>query len=190
MHIPEIGCDLADRHVITRNRYRVPLPNAIQQAIAAVDLCFEKGLIAPSIDTMAWLGLPNDRQDVTGEDFVRWTEQYLLPSSSLPCTALDLYSSRCGILHSMTGESRAIRRGSASRIFFAWGGHRAEDLQRALDHIGEPVVAVQIEALVSAFKAAIERFVTATEQDSDLRRRVEARLDKVFAVMQAPTGMA
>ncbi|MGD0775521.1 MAG: hypothetical protein ABSC05_22120 [Candidatus Solibacter sp.] len=118
----------------------------MQQLIIAIDYCFEKRLIAPTlallysgIDTMAWLGLPDDRQDVTGEDFVQWTDRYLLPDSGISCTALDLYSSRCGIVHSMTGESRAIRRGVAQRVFYAWGNHRAEDLQQILDRIGQPI---------------------------------------------------
>ena len=172
----------------------MPGINAVQQVIMAIDLCFEKGLIAPTlallysgIDTMAWLGLPDDQQDVTADDFIRWTEQYLLPSSGIPCTALDLYSSRCGIVHSMTGESRAIRRGDAKRVFFAWGNRRAEDLQHALDRIGEPILAVQVDTLVRAFRTAIDRFVKASEQDGELNRRVGSRLNKIFTIMQLPT---
>jgi hypothetical protein len=172
----------------------MPAINAVQQVIIAIDFCFEKGLIAPTlallysgIDTMAWLCLPDDQQDVTSEDFIQWTEQYLLPGSGIPCTALDLYSSRCGIVHSMTGESRAIRRGIAKRVFFAWGNRRAEDLQQVLDRIGEPVTAVQVDTLVKAFRTAIDSFVKASEEDAELNRRVSARLDKVFTIMQLPT---
>jgi hypothetical protein len=172
----------------------MPEINAVQQLIIAIDCCFEKRLIAPTlvllysgIDTMAWLGLPNNQQDVTGEDFIQWTDRYLLPDSGIPCSSLDLYSSRCGIVHSMTGESRAIRRGVAKRIFYAWGNHRAEDLQQILDRIGQPILAVQLDTLVTAFRIAIDRFVRASEQDLELNGRVGARLDKIFTSMQLPS---
>jgi hypothetical protein len=172
----------------------MPEMNAVQQLIIAVDFCFEKRLIAPTlallysgIDTMAWLGLPDNQQDVTGEDFVQWVDRYLLPDSGVPCTAVDLYSSRCGIVHSMTGESRAIRRGAARRVFYAWGNHRAEDLQKILDRIGQPILAVQVDTLVRAFHTATDRFVTASEQDPELNRRVGSRLGKVFTDMQLPS---
>ena len=166
--------------------------NALRQLITAIDLCFEKRLIAPTlallysgIDTMAWLGLPDNQEDVKGEDFIRWTDRYLLPDSGIGCSALDLYSSRCGIVHSMTGESRIIRRGEARRVFFAWGNHRADDLQKILDRIGQPILAVQVDTLVRVFRIAVDRFVEASEQDPDLDRRVGLRHDKIFTNMQA-----
>jgi len=175
----------------------MPAINALQELIIAIDLCFEKGLVAPTlallysgIDAMAWLGLPDDLEDVTGDDFIRWTDRYLLPNSGIPCTALDLYSSRCGIVHSMTAESRAIRRGAAKRIFFAWGNQRADDMQQILDGIGQSVSAVQVDAMVKAFQIAVGRFVEASEHDPELNRRVEARHDKIFTNVQAQAGAA
>jgi hypothetical protein len=169
----------------------MPEINALQQLIIAIDLCFENRLIAPTlallysgIDTMAWLGLPDNQEDVRREDFIRWTDCYLLPDSGIGCSALDLYSSRCGIVHSMTGESRVIRRGDARRVFYAWGNHRADDLQQILDRIGQPILAVQVDTLVRAFRIAVDRFVWASEQDTDLNRRVGLRLDKIFMNIQ------
>jgi hypothetical protein len=95
----------------------MPGTSALQELEIAIDLCFQERLITPTlallysgIDTMAWLGVPDNREDVTGNDFTRWADHYLLPDSGLACTSLDLYSSRCGIVHSMTAESRTIRR--------------------------------------------------------------------------------
>jgi hypothetical protein len=165
--------------------------NAIQQLVLAIDVCLERGLVAPTlalvhsgIDTMAWLGLPDGQHDVTGEDFIRWVDSYLLPESDLPCTAVDLYSARCGVLHSMTAESRAIRRGTANRLFYAWGNRSAEDLQRMADLVDASVVAVQLETLVKAFRTAIDRFVGVLERDPDVSKRVHARLGKVFEITQ------
>jgi len=170
----------------------MPGKNAIQQLITAINLCFEHGLIGPTlvllysgIDTMAWLGLPENQHDVTGNDFIEWTERYLLPDSGIPCNALDLYSSRCGIVHSMSAESRAIRKGNATKLFYAWGNHRAEDLQIMIDHVGERAVAVQVDELIRAFQNAVDRYVKASEQDPALNSRVNERLDKILTNMDA-----
>jgi hypothetical protein len=171
----------------------MPVTNALQQLMIAIELCCKERLIGPTlallysgIDTMAWLGLPDDQEDVTGPDFIDWASRYLLPESGIPCSASDLYSSRCGIVHSMTAESRAIRQGNAKRIYYAWGNHRAEDLQQILDRIGRPVLALQVETLVRAFQVAVDRFVDASEHDPALNRRIDPRLDKIFGSMELP----
>ena len=171
----------------------MPKTNAVQQLIIAIDWCLKQGLIAPTltllysgIDIMAWLGRPDDHEDVTRTDFISWTDRYLLPGSSIPCTALDLYSSRCGIIHSMTAESRAIRQGDVKRIFYAWGNHSADDLQKTLQRIGQPILAVHVDTLVEAFRVAVDRFVKASELDLELNRRIDGRLDEVFTNMEVP----
>ena len=88
----------------------------------------------------------------------------------------------------MTAESRVIRRAAAKRIFFAWGNQRADDMQQILDRIGQPVSAVQVDALVKAFQIAIDRFVEASEHDPELSRRVDARHGKIFTNVQAQAG--
>jgi hypothetical protein len=162
-------------------------PNALQHLKTAIDLCFRERLIAPTlallysgIDTMTWLGLPDDQEDVRGEDFVQWTDRYLLPGSGITCTAVDLYSSRCGIVHSMTAESRKIRQAVARGVYFAWGNHRAENLQQILDRMGKPICAVQVDALIKAFQTAADRFMEASQLDPELGQRVSKRQKKIL----------
>jgi hypothetical protein len=129
---------------------------------------------------MASLGLPDDQEDVRGEDFVKWTDQYLLPGCGIACTAVDLYSSRCGIVHSMTAESRKIRQGAAREVLFAWRPHRAEDLQQIGDRLNRPICAVQVDALIQAFHIATDRFVQASQLDPELGQRVSKRQKKIL----------
>lgn len=164
--------------------------NAIKEFRVAIDLCLKAQLTTPtlvltfcSIDTMAWLGLPDNRADVTRADFIEWVNRYLLPDSGIACTAEDLYSARCGIVHTMTAESRMIREGDARRIVYAWGNKEARDLQDFLDQLGEPSVALHAETLINAFDVALDRFVNASEQDPELNRRINSRLDKIFTNM-------
>ena len=167
--------------------------NALEQLKLAIDLCFREGLIAPTLalvysgmDTLAWLGVPEGREDVTREDFVSWTDRYLLPDSGITCTALDLYSSRCGILHSMSSESRATRQGVATKVFYTWGSRRAEDLQNMIDWAGQSALAIQVDTLLYAFKEGFDRFLEASERDPVLGQRVSDRLDKIFTNVQDP----
>ena len=100
------------------------------------------------------LRVPEDQSDCA-----KWADHYLLPDSGLACTSFDLYSSRCGIVHSMTAEPRTIRRGDAKRIFFAWGDRGVEDLQRIADQIGQAGCAAHVDTLDQGFQTAVNRFM-------------------------------
>jgi uncharacterized protein (TIGR03437 family) len=91
--------------------------NAIEQLKAAIDLCFRERLIAPTlallysgIDTMASLGLPDDQEDVRGEDFVKWTDQYPTPPSVPAVNA-------GGVLNSGSYTTQGVAQGSVVSIF-------------------------------------------------------------------------
>jgi hypothetical protein len=58
----------------------------LAELVAALDLCFEKGLVLPGlallyagIDGMAWLAKPNEG-DRFGDAFCNWVTTYLLAS--------------------------------------------------------------------------------------------------------------
>jgi len=138
---------------------------------------------------MAWLNCPADRDEVTRRDFLDWVERYLLPNSGLPCTALELYSARCGVVHTQSPEARATRGGTARKIFYSWGSCRPDTLQ-AYINIADPgaAVAVEIELVVKAFELAVDRFVEESERVPDLAERVERRLQKIFCDI-GPEGL-
>src|SRR5437773_3688345 len=75
-------------------------------------------LIYSGIDGMAYVSLPDNRPDVQRPDFEAWTTTYLLPDSGLPCTAVDLYAARCGLVHSQNVDSRLARQGSARHLWY------------------------------------------------------------------------
>jgi hypothetical protein len=77
-------------------------------------------LFFSAVDTLGWLD--SDDAFATKTSFVQWVERYLLPCSSLRCTALDLYAARCGLLHTFSPESALASRGEARRICWAFGG--------------------------------------------------------------------
>ena len=104
--------------------------NNIHELLKAIDACFKgkeslSGLILlySLIDIMAWLSRDQHDADSTKSDFIRWVEEFLLPGSSLACTAEDLYSARCSIIHSYAPEwgSSMSRRSEVKKIHYIWG---------------------------------------------------------------------
>jgi hypothetical protein len=157
------------------------------ELLRAIELCWEHRLYGPmlmllysSIDALAWLGCRLGEPEVKPGDFTEWVDRYLIPDSGLPCTAADLYSARCGLVHSLTPDARNIRKGYARQIYYAVGPNRAMVLQYAIENSPEPAVAVQLESLLSAFREAFTKFFDAAESDSELMARIESRRSRIF----------
>ncbi len=166
----------------------------ILRLVSAIDLCLSKKFITPSliliystIDIMAWLDQHEGHEDVQRDDFIRWADKYILPDSGLSSTAIDLYAARCSLLHSNTAESALTRKGDATRIMYAWGNAREEDLEGVIEFVGTyPARAIHVEKLFAALKAGIERFLLHIENDPTRDAVVRARAAKFFINMDAP----
>ncbi len=74
-------------------------------------------LIYSGIDILA--SLERRKGEGTKASFTRWVDEYLLKAVSLPCTSLELYAARCGILHTLTPESDLSRKGKAREVGYA-----------------------------------------------------------------------
>src|SRR5688572_27090457 len=55
--------------------------------------------------------LATEDGQATRESFVDWADNYMTPSTKLGCSALELYSARCGLLHALTPGTRLTREG-------------------------------------------------------------------------------
>lgn len=80
----------------------------------------------------------------------------------------------------MTAESRKIREGAARGVYFAWGSHQAGNLQQILDWTGKPICAVQVDALIKAFRTALDGFMEASQVDPELGQRVSKRKKRIL----------
>jgi hypothetical protein len=102
----------------------LPTPSArpgratnVAALLEAIDLMVEQQriltaliLIYAGIDAIA--SLERRESDRTGRaGFLRWVDTFLLRDGRLPCTALELYGSRCGILHTFSADSDLSRSG-------------------------------------------------------------------------------
>ncbi len=138
-------------------------------------------LLYAGIDILAWADRPEAQANVQREDFVRWTETYLLPGSPFSCRGIDLYSARCGLLHSYSSGSALTGQGAACEVFYAWGKQRPEHLQALAPMYGGRYVTVHVDDLLAAFRRALERFISSLQSDESHARLVYSRVAKWLA---------
>jgi hypothetical protein len=157
---------------------------------SGIESCLEKKLTAPAlillysgIDTAGWLDSPD--RDATRDSFLKWVEHYLLKAMPFACTALELYAARCGLLHTMTPDSRLSFEGRARRICYAWGTARMEDVQQGIELTSSSgkYVAVHVNELFEAWRLGVLRFSNELEADPARRARVYAKAGRFFSYL-------
>jgi hypothetical protein len=155
---------------------------------AAICLAHEKILPAVclafvAVDTMAALSRPTEAPRVTRTHFIDWVERYLLPGSGLPCSALEIYAARCGLLHSQSPRSELGERGEARELWYGWGSVTAAEIQAVADRSQRAgrVVGVKLEQLLQAVVEATARFGLALARDPELEELVAARTRTMFS---------
>lgn len=165
------------------------LSTTIQEVLRAIEECLIADrwhpaliLVFVTMDSMAWLERDDTSPDVRPSDFIAWADRYLLPGSELPCSAEELYSARCGMLHSLTADSRRQRnnRSTVRRVFYY--RERAEESE-SVDALlstmfAEPVVPVyvNIDQLFWALKRGLALFSEALEADDAKLGRASKRV--------------
>lgn len=140
--------------------------------------CWEAGimLLYSLIDAMAWLWRDPSHADVTSQDFIDWIDTYMKPDGAMGVTAMDLFGARCGLLHSMTGESRKHRELKARKVWYA--RQVSEGVKWLVQvYMSETLmpVTVSVDALGDAVKTAISRFRLELMKDPQLAERVFER---------------
>ncbi len=132
-------------------------------------------ILYSAIDTMAWVGLSSG--DITRKGFKDWVNHYLLPGTPLRCTADDLYSARCALLHSHTAESSDTSKGTARQIWYYGKGKSEEFL---LEQIGgrTDIVAVRVVDLILAFGDGAFRHIEDIAKDPERSRVALERATK------------
>jgi hypothetical protein len=168
------------------------MERTVRDLVAAIEDCLNADrwepcliLLFVAIDSMAWLERDGEG-DVQRKDFVAWAERYMLPESGLQCTADELYSARCGMLHSLTADSRRQRanRDEIRKVYFF---RRRADDEQSVDALlsirfAEPrlPVYVNVDHLVHSLKSALGRFSAALNDDEAKWRLVASRVNKSY----------
>jgi hypothetical protein len=158
----------------------------------AVGICLQKKHILPAlvllyagIDIVA--SLECQLSDGTKASFVRWVERYLLPAKPMGCTALELYSARCAILHTYTADSDLSKRGQARKVYYAWGTASSGSLQESARRLDKTdVVALHVDDIRDAFCSGTAAWLSEVVKDPIRRRKVEAVSRGWFTYMSTP----
>jgi hypothetical protein len=157
----------------------------------AIEDCLDKRRLLPclallytGIDVMASLG--GGERESTKKAFTRWVDSYMLKGRGLPCTALELYAARCGVVHTFTSDSELYREGKVRQIFYAWGTASAEDLRQASDILRrKDCVVVHIRDLIDAFRHGLADYGEEIERDPIRQQAVAKRAGQWFVNLQA-----
>lgn len=165
------------------------LKAGLQQLDTAIKMCIDARLMMPalallytSMDIAAWVRWGDEAN--IGAQFIKWAERYLLPGSGLECKAKELFSARCGLLHTYSSKSRLTKKEEARELIYAWGVSKAEELQELLDLSQlEDLIPVKIETLFEAYKQGITRMLEELEQDESLASEVYERGSKFYLNM-------
>ena len=153
--------------------------SATAQLISAVPKAFQRqqslpGLILlyASIDILAALTRPIDQADTTSDQFKNWVRTYLLPGSSLNCSEDELWSARCGVLHTLSDKTKLTRAAKVWRVCYVNKEALVKVLQAKCDAQNLCTRIVCYPDLVTAFLTAVSRFVTKVESDTVLKKCV------------------
>lgn len=152
---------------------------------AAIQDCLACGRILPAL-VLIYAGidiigsLEGDPKDGVQKSFTRWVDLYMLTNPKLECTALELYGARCGMVHTLTANSRLSREGKARTIIYAWGSAAANDLRESAKRLGRTHVVVHVNNLHDAFHSGILQWEDEVKRDAQRRKRVEANLPASF----------
>jgi len=155
--------------------------------IKAIDLCIENNLRVPAliliysgIDIFSSLNRPIEKDVGTREDFKMWCDLYMLSQNELPCSSVDLYAARCGVIHSSSSESKLSRNNQAKEIIYSWGNQTPEPLQGILNKVGIIAYVIQVETLADVFKKAVQNYLNDVKEDSDRINLIVQRAANFF----------
>lgn len=162
--------------------------NTLVQVAAIAEVCIERKLLLPAlilvysgIDTMSWL-VSSEPATAVKKRFTAWVDRFMLPAKPLPCSSIDLYAARCGILHSFTADSDLSVSGHAKPIYYAWGSVSKEHYDRVAAVAPEGGFAfLRVEDLSEAFRRGIAKTIEAGTTDSQLAATIMSKSGRFFS---------
>lgn len=140
-------------------------------------------LVYSGIDTMAFLGMPANQDEVGAADFIAWCDDYLRLPGTEQLTGEEHYGARCGLLHTHSGVSRRSRQGRARMFQFV---DEMDPPVRFEPSVTYELVVVSTRAMVGAFFAGVDRSLIAVFSDPERARAANERFANMFHQWQMP----
>ena len=157
------------------------------QIFSAIDYCLAEQLILPAlvliftaIDSIAWAASEDDNSGV-GNRFQSWVNTWMLQKYPLPCTAIELYAARCGVLHTLTPNADLNKDKNIRRISYAWGTANQKDLEESINRLEFPgLVAVHVNDIYSSLKNGFDDYIESLDKDLPKRERFIQKVSTHF----------
>lgn len=117
--------------------------------------------------------------------FVKWVDRYIVGSGDLPCSALDLYGARCGLLHMYSARSHLSSKGHVAEIWYTFHDREADMLREAVrERELEQVVVLSLDSLTSAVANGITAFISDLESDQSLADWAISKAKQTFQFIE------
>lgn len=141
-------------------------------------------LIYSAIDIVAWLD--SQEEWTTRKSFIDWTDKYLLKSKHIGCSAIEVYAARCGLLHTLSPESKLSRQGASRHIYYAWGTAEPSKLQQGIDSLGQTKehIAIHINDLFEGWLFGTEAFLNDINNSGHKKSVVYSKASRFFINMK------
>ena len=158
-----------------------PVSNSIYNGVKrGIACCIENQclgsavvLIYSGIDTMAFLNMPENQTNVNRYDFISWCDKYIKFAGSEQVTGRELYSARCGMVHTFGVESNLTRNRDVRKIGYM---DQCDPPILFRPHLENGLLLMSIAALADAFYAGIDRFLVDLFSNANGRQYLETRL--------------
>ncbi|MBL1214472.1 MAG: hypothetical protein HND52_14035 [Ignavibacteriae bacterium] len=162
------------------------LNDRFEEIIFSLELCKDKGFVLPSlmilynaIDSAAHLYSSNKSGK---KRFIDWVDKFMIKSEDYGFTAIDLYSARCGILHTLTSTSSLVLEGKARKGIYSLDDSKEEDLQELLDpSVLNECFFVKLDDLIKLFYKGFLEFFDSIFIDTKLKSDVVSKCGKYYS---------
>lgn len=161
--------------------------------IHATKLLYESGLysqllvlIFSAIDSYGYLDSPSEQSKATGQSFKAWVEKYITINPGIEYSEIDLWSSRCAVLHTHTLESDLSKKGAAREIVF-YSGDKFTDKAKSFttymkNKESRNIVAANIEETYLSFIISTQTFARDLASKCNEDKLCMARLNKILSL--------
>lgn len=139
-------------------------------------------LTMAGIDSMASLGRPAHKAKVDKQDFIGWAEGYLSFGCANEPTAIELYGSRCGLLHAYETASNFSATGKHRQILYI---EAAVPTVIYRPEVSAALVMVSITGLVHAFFKGIDHFLVDALATRERREITIKRFREIIHMLPA-----
>jgi len=118
--------------------------------------------------------------------FMKWVERYILRSANLPCSALELYGARCGLLHTYSPRSHISSKGDVAEIWYTFHDHEADMLRESVRKRDlKQVVVLSLDSLTTAIAKGLTAFISDLESDQSLTQWATSKAKQTFQFMES-----